>query len=161
MNNLYALQWLPSYFIPFFTLSYPTATPVNPDSFPHSTYYKTGVLDGCFIITCIAVMAILRDVVRVFIMEPFARWKLTRSWHRSNALHLQQNGNKNGVMNGNGHAEHVNGHYPPKSIMSARDARKIHRSVLRFAEQGWSAIYYTVQWSFGFVRGIMQLRCHV
>lgn len=25
----------------------------------------------------------------------------------------------------------------------------MHRSVLRFAEQGWSVVYYTLQWSFG------------
>ncbi|KAG2146777.1 TLC domain-containing protein [Suillus clintonianus] len=150
MNSHNALQWLPSYIVPFVSLSYPTPPPLNPDSFHHSTYYKTGVLDGCFIITCIAIMAVLRDVVRIFVMEPFARWKLTRAWERSKSQHIQQNGNKNGVMNGNGHAGHANGDSKPKSVMSARDARKIHRSVLRFAEQGWSAIYYTLQWSFGF-----------
>ncbi|OAX33934.1 longevity assurance proteins LAG1/LAC1 [Rhizopogon vinicolor AM-OR11-026] len=150
MNSLYSLQWLPSYILPFVTLSYPTTPPLNPDSFHHSAYYTTGLLDGCLVITCIAVMAILRDVVRVYVMEPFARWKLTRDWQRSNALHLKQNGKQNGVVpNGNGHVEHINGG-PSKSTMSARDARKIHRSVLRFAEQGWSAIYYTLQWSFGF-----------
>lgn len=85
-------------------------------------------------------------------MEPFARWKLTRDWERLNPPNLQ-----NGAVNGNGHAEHVE-YPPPKSTMSPRDARKIHRSVLRFAEQGWSVIYYTLQWSFGFVRAFMQLR---
>ncbi|KAG1753980.1 TLC domain-containing protein [Suillus paluster] len=150
MNSHHAIQWLPSYIVPFVSLSYPTSPPTNPDSFHHSAYYTTGLLDGCFIVTCIAVMAILRDVARVFIMEPFARWKLTRTWEQSNASHIQQNGNKNGVMNGNGHAGHANGDCPPKKIMSPRDARKIHRSVLRFAEQGWSVIYYTLQWSFGF-----------
>jgi acyl-CoA-dependent ceramide synthase len=106
-------------------------------------------------------MAILRDVVRIFVLEPFARWKLTRTWERSNSNHIQQNGQKNGIINGNGHAGHANGDHKPKSVMSARDARKIHRSVLRFAEQGWSAIYYTLQWLFGFVRKFMQLSCHL
>ena len=151
MNSLYDSQWLPSYILPFVTLSYQTTAPVNPDSFHHSAYYRTGLLDGCLVITCIAVMAILRDVARVYIMEPFARWKLVRDWERLNPPSLQ-----NGVVNTNGFAEH--GEYPLKSTMSPRDARKIHRSVLRFAEQGWSVIYYTLQWSFGFVRAFMQLR---
>jgi acyl-CoA-dependent ceramide synthase len=106
-------------------------------------------------------MAVMRDVVRIFVLEPFARWKLTRTWERSNSNRIQQNGQKNGLINGNGHAGHANGDYKPKSVMSARDARKIHRSVLRFAEQGWSAIYYTLQWLFGFVRNSMQLSCHL
>ncbi|KAJ8593301.1 longevity assurance proteins LAG1/LAC1 [Rhizopogon salebrosus TDB-379] len=150
MSSPYGLHWLPSYVLPFVTLSYPTDAPVNPDSFHHSAYYGTGFQDGCLIITCIAVMAILRDLVRVYILEPFAKWKLTRDWERLHPPHLQPNGKQNGVANGNGHAEHIHGEYPSKSAMSPRDARKIHRSVLRFAEQGWSAIYYTLQWSFGF-----------
>lgn len=161
MSSPYGLHWLPSYVLPFVTLSYPTAAPVNPDSFHHSAYYGTGFQDGCLIITCIAVMAILRDLVRVYILEPFAKWKLTRDWERLHPPHLQPNGKQNGVANGNGHAEHIHGEYPSKSAMSPRDARKIHRSVLRFAEQGWSAIYYTLQWSFGFVRAFPQLRWHV
>ncbi|OBZ77140.1 Sphingosine N-acyltransferase lag1 [Grifola frondosa] len=80
-------------------------------------------------------------------MEPFARWKLTRDLMRSKkrkALLLNGNGKANGVPNGNGHAVHVDG---PE--ISKREARKMHRSVLRFAEQGWSVIYYTCQWCFG------------
>lgn len=154
MNSLHGSQWLSSYFLPFITLSYPTDPPPNPDSFYHSAYYGTGLLDACLIITCIAVMAVLRDLVRVYVMEPFARWKLTRDWERLQPIHKQ-----NGLVNG--HADHVNLDSSSRSPMSARDARKMHRSVLRFAEQGWSAIYYSLQWSFGFVRAFAQLKCHV
>ncbi|KAH7908494.1 TLC domain-containing protein [Hygrophoropsis aurantiaca] len=152
MNAFQLSEWLPSFLLPFFTLSYPTDAPVRPDSFHDSPYYNTGLLDGCIIVTCIAVMAVLRDISRIYIMEPFAKWKLTRDWKRSKT-HLPNgttngaaNGVTNGTANGNGHSVYTNGkdpHMPPKQ------ARKIHRSVLRFAEQGWSAIYYTVQWSFG------------
>ncbi|KAH7930101.1 longevity assurance proteins LAG1/LAC1 [Leucogyrophana mollusca] len=150
MNSLQAPEWLPSFLIPFVTLSYPTDAPAHPDSFHDSPYYNTGLLDGCLIVTCIAVMAVLRDVTRVYMMEPFAKWKLTRDWKRSKTLapngNCNGNGAVNGTSNGNGHSVYTNGndtHIPPKQ------ARKIHRSVLRFAEQSWSAIYYTVQWSYG------------
>jgi len=35
-------------------------------------------------------------------------------------------------------------------VSTAQELRKVHRSVLRFAEQGWSAIYYPLQWCYGF-----------
>ncbi|KAI0796838.1 longevity assurance proteins LAG1/LAC1 [Abortiporus biennis] len=165
-------QWLPSFVVPFFTLSYPVPAPAEPDSFPNSNYYRTGILDGCFIITCIAVMAVLRDFTRLAIMEPFAKWWLTSRLRRQHAAeaHLANgnghsngaaNGYANGVANGkaNGSAKHIsngaangsaNGHAMtlPKSI-SKREAAHIHRHVIRFAEQGWSVIYYTYQFLFG------------
>ncbi|EMD40841.1 hypothetical protein CERSUDRAFT_131154 [Gelatoporia subvermispora B] len=147
MNTAEAPGWLPSFLIPFFTLSYPTAPPAVPDSFHNSRYYQTGLLDGCLIITCIAVMAVLRDVTRLFIMEPFARWKLKRDLiHRKGRQAAKANGNgkANGVAGANGHAA------PNGALsISKAEARKMHRSVLRFAEQGWSVIYYTCQWCFG------------
>jgi len=147
MQSLEVSEWLPSFLIPFFTLSYPTSRPAAPDSFSQSNYYDTGPLDGCLIIACIAVMAVLRDVTRIYIMEPFARWKLTRDLIRSKrckAAKLNGNGKANGVANGNGHAVHADA----LSITKA-EKRKMHRSVLRFAEQSWSVIYYTCQWCFG------------
>ncbi|KAJ7129742.1 TLC domain-containing protein [Mycena epipterygia] len=124
---------LSPYLAPFFGLSHPTDTPAEPDSFPDSTYYNTGPKDLCFVITCIAVMAILRDALRLGVFEPFARWKLARdmAYRRSK------------TMNGNGKA---NGH---SSAVSKKELRHMHRSVIRFAEQGWSAAYYPLQWSFG------------
>ncbi|KAK7696028.1 hypothetical protein QCA50_000669 [Cerrena zonata] len=153
MNTLEAPEWLPSFAIPFFTLSYPTPPPAVPDSFPNSKYYSTGLLDGCLIITIIAVFAILRDVARVYIMEPFAHWKLTRDLRLKHAKAVgrangKANGHSspsktNGVANGNGHAA------PQEFVITKAEARHLHRSVIRFAEQGWSFIYYTAQWSFG------------
>ncbi|KAJ7667969.1 TLC domain-containing protein [Mycena polygramma] len=134
------MSFVEDWVAPFYSLSYRTDGPAQPDSFPNSVYYKTGTKDVCLIITCMAVMAVLRDVLRLNVFEPFAEWKLTRDleYKRSNAL----NGNgkaANGNGNGNGHS----------GVISKKEQRLLHRSVLRFAEQGWSAVYYPLQWSFG------------
>lgn len=159
MNSLQVSQWLPSFLIPFFTLSHPTSPPPDPDSFHDSLYYTTGILDACVIVSCIAVMAVLRDITRVYLMEPFAKWKLTRDWERSQRKKIKANGAPNGSVNGssipNGVAGHRKGEHAPLT-MSKRDARKIHRSMLRFAEQGWSFIYYTVNFAFGVVSNLHQ-----
>ncbi|KAI0368088.1 longevity assurance proteins LAG1/LAC1 [Pilatotrama ljubarskyi] len=151
MNTDQAPAWLPKPLIPFFILSYPTAPPAQPDSFPTSNYYGTGLLDGCIIITCIAVMAVLRDVTRIYVMEPFARWKLSRDLRLSKQKQAalangngKANGHANGHANGNGHAAHANG-----SAISRQEAKKMQRSVIRFAEQGWSVVYYLAQMCFG------------
>lgn len=147
-------EWLPPHLIPFFSLSYPTDTPKEPDSFPNSAYYNTGRQDLCLIITCIAVMAILRDALRLGVFEPFARWKLMRDLNRRKREKLQ-NGRANGKANGhsNGHSiTNGNGNGHVASVSTPRELHKMHRSVLRFAEQGWSVVYYTLQWSFGLVR---------
>jgi very-long-chain ceramide synthase len=139
------LSFLRPCLAPFFSLSYPTDTPANVDSFPNFPYYTTGPLDACLVITCIAVMAVLRDIVRLAILEPFARWHLSRDLRRK----IGQQSPK--VRNGNGNPHyhpHANGDARP---ISKREAHLMHRSVLRFAEQGWSALYYSLQWTFGFV----------
>ncbi|KAI0677068.1 longevity assurance proteins LAG1/LAC1 [Trametes maxima] len=153
MNTDQAPAWLPSHVVPFFTLSYPTSPPAQPDSFPNSNYYGTGPLDFCVIITAIALMAVLRDATRIYVMEPFARWKLARdlrlSKQKKTALanrngDAKANGAANGHANGNGHAPHANG-----SAISTKEAKKMKRSVIRFAEQGWSVVYYTGMIPFG------------
>lgn len=188
MNAQQAIARLPPFLVPFFTFSYPTAPPAVPDSFPNSSYYNTGPLDACIIISCIAVMAVLRDVARLYLLEPFARWKLTRDIRlQRNAKTTITNGKTNGVTNGhtatsdsangetkengeakatgveygNGHAvlsatnKHANGNehiiYAQGIALSRKEAKRIHRSVLRFAEQGWSVISYTFVWCFGLV----------
>jgi len=150
MDALYSKKWLPSYLEPFFFLSYPTDTPKDMDSFPSSMYYSTGRQDLCLIITCITVMAILRDALRLGVFEPFARWKLSRDLdlqHQRDMLQgladAKMDGQTNGMANGNGHVADGSPSY------SARELRQVHRSVLRFAEQGWSVVYYSFQWSFG------------
>ncbi|KAF8076331.1 TLC domain-containing protein [Lyophyllum atratum] len=158
MTTLFMTERLPSYLVPFFSLSYPTATPKNTDSFPNSAYYTTGLLDLCLVVTCIAVMAILRDALRLGVFEPFARWKLSRDLRNRKKLKASDaaangksightNGHANGHVNGtsNGKSPAANGVAQPTS----KELQKMHRSVLRFAEQGWSVVYFTLQWSFG------------
>jgi very-long-chain ceramide synthase len=150
MNSFQFIERLPSYLVPFFSLSYPTDKPPNTDSFHNAAYYNTGPLDACLIITCIAVMALLRDAARLGIMEPFARWKLMRDLHerRKRRANGKPNGKVYGVAHSNGHAVHANGDVYQTP---ATELRLVHRCVLRFAEQGWSFIYYTVQWCNGLV----------
>jgi very-long-chain ceramide synthase len=141
-------EWVPSFLEPFLVLSYPVEPPKNPDSFTNSRYYRDGPKDLCFMVTCILVMAILRDALRLAVFEPFARWKLNRDALkrlRKSSSQKQGNGHANGHSNG-----HANGH--STNTLSVRDKRRIERSVLRFAEQGWSAVYYPAWWCFGFVR---------
>ncbi|KAJ7179942.1 TLC domain-containing protein [Mycena crocata] len=135
---------LSPYVAPFFFLSYRTDTPTNADSFPDSAYYNTGAKDVCLMITCIAVMAILRDVLRLCVFEPFARWKLGRDMEFSRFKRLNGNGKANGKANGNGTA---NGH--SEAAMVKKELRHMNRSIIRFAEQGWSVVYYPVQLAFG------------
>jgi acyl-CoA-dependent ceramide synthase len=138
---------LPSFLVPFVTFSYPVTAPAVPDSFYRSSYYKTGLLDVCFVVTCIAVMAVLRDVTRLGLLEPFARWKLTRDVENSKKIKV--NGQALGLANG-----HSNGNalYPNVRRTTQKEERKMHRKVLRFAEQGWSVTYYSLTWCYGLVR---------
>lgn len=94
-------------------------------------------------------MAVLRDAARLGLMEPFARWKLTRDLEHSR--NVKVNRNVQGLANGHGHS---NGHaiYPKSSVAAQKEDRKVHRKVLRFAEQSWSVIYYTLTWCYGLVR---------
>ncbi|PPQ79540.1 hypothetical protein CVT25_003422 [Psilocybe cyanescens] len=160
MDKVYAVALSP-YLTPFYTLQYPTDTPTDTDSFHDSAYYNVGKLDICLVITFIAIMAILRDAFRLLIFEPFARWKLFRDLkHRQQTKALEEkksNGAANGRANGNGngHAANGNGHsnghtngvsLPPPTL---KELRQLNHKVLRFAEQGWSVVYYTLQWAFG------------
>ncbi|KDQ64276.1 hypothetical protein JAAARDRAFT_117612 [Jaapia argillacea MUCL 33604] len=181
MNNSQLIPgWFPPVLLPFVSLSYPIDTPAQPDSFPNSSYYGTGRMDACLLVTFIAVMAVVRDAARLGVLEPFARWKLTRDLHarrKRKALRLGKskgagsgsatppspigNGSpslSNGDAipalangNANGHAEidrEIPEKLPPLSVLS-KEEKKIHRSVLRFAEQGYSVIYYAFSWLFG------------
>ncbi|KAK7061675.1 putative longevity assurance proteins LAG1/LAC1 [Favolaschia claudopus] len=133
------MAFIEDWLVPFYTLSYRTDPPARTDSFHDSTYYTTGVKDVFFIISCMALMAVLRDLLRLNVFEPFAKWKLTRDLkYKQSKL---SNGSSNGQPNGNGH--HANG------VISKKEQKLIHRSVIRFAEQGWSAVYYPIQWGFG------------
>jgi acyl-CoA-dependent ceramide synthase len=173
MNVQRAPEWLPSFLVPFITLSYPIDPPAEPDSFVNSHYYSTGLLDGCLIISYIAVMAVLRDVVRVYILEPFACWILTRNSRNAkkrvvSAAIGAANGVSTGIINGtanggtvphgNGSANgHTNGSHAGTNgngvhKMGSKEKRQLRKSVLRFAEQGWALTSYTINWAFGLVR---------
>ncbi|TFK28788.1 longevity assurance proteins LAG1/LAC1 [Coprinopsis marcescibilis] len=175
--SLPSIDWLWPSLAVFTQLSYPTETPANPDSFPNSTYYKAGPLDLFLIVSFIAVMAILRDVLRLGVFEPFAKWKLMRDLKRKclsprkangtakacvdgNGVHTNghanghTNGNTNGSAikqaNGNGQAKAgANGKAPTTFNPTTKQLKLVERSVMRFAEQGWSVVYYTFSWSFG------------
>lgn len=148
---------LPSYVAPFFSLQYPTETPAHPDSFPHSAYYNAGKFDICILISCVAAMALLRDAFRLGLFEPLARWKLLRDLElkrkgTSNEPNYRVNGDaSHHIANGNGNNEYANDKSTAVTA-SRKELRQLNRSVLRFAEQGWSVVYYSLQWSFGLVR---------
>ncbi|KAJ7068217.1 TLC domain-containing protein [Mycena amicta] len=124
---------VPPYLAPFFALSHRTDPPANPDSFHNWPHYSTGPQDVCFIITCIAVMAVLRDILRLYVFEPFAEWRLMKNLNQKR-LAAGTSSKTNGHANG---------------TPSKKDLQHIHRSVIRFAEQGWSAVYYPIQFVFG------------
>ncbi|KAG7097015.1 hypothetical protein E1B28_004408 [Marasmius oreades] len=153
MNSFSASEWLHPRLLPFFTLSYPTDPPKNPDSFHNTQYYGTGLQDLCLIVTIIAVYAIIRDVFRLGVFEPFARWKLNRDLQQNcSTRELKHSdsvviGNGRSSLNGNGHVT-VNGN-GKVTRPNKKEQRKLHRRVLRFAEQGWPIIYYPLQTAFG------------
>lgn len=163
-------EWLPRVLVPFFTLSYPVPRPEHPDSFFNSNYYGRGFLDIFFAIAWVGVLAFLREVLRLGILEPFARSVLYHMDAKEQKLNSSRNAKP---TNGNGHA---NGHTAPaktplkplpiestssnpsQQIIPKRPkgmdkvAWKRERSTLRFAEQGWQFVYYSVYWPLGFVR---------
>ena len=150
-----------AYLEPFYTLQSPTDAPTKTDSFHNSAYYDVATLDICLVITYIAIMAVLRDVLRLWVFEPFAKWKLTRDLKRRRqrkaALAKAANGsanshvaNGNHLANGNGHLNGAaNGNTLPPP--TRKELRQLNHRVIRFAEQGWSFVYYTAQWAFGLV----------
>jgi very-long-chain ceramide synthase len=165
MDYLFNPNRLPSPLVPFVTLSYPVEPSVKPDSIPNSSYYEIGYRDICLIISLISMMAILRDAARVLLLEPFANWTLTRDWRRRQAsksgsstpdlkasvnnFSINANGKGNGSPTTIGSTEKLVADRPAEN---SPEARRIRHAVIRFAEQGWQAIYYLVQWSLGLVR---------
>lgn len=157
---------LPSGFSPadifsaFTSISHQVPRPAQPDSFPDSTYHDIGWLDVFLIISLIALMAILRDATRLLILEPFAHWKLTRDCEARHAKHsngsasladlkiIPANGKSNGTSHNGTIAEKPGASRLPGS---PSERRRIRRSVIRFAEQGWMFIYYLAEFLFGIV----------
>ena len=133
--------------------------PLKTDSFHGSQYFGTGWLDICTIVGLIAAMAILRDLARIFVFEPFAHWKLSKDLE-AKKLAASKNGGSSSALkvpletNGvaNGHRTNGDVH---KITFTAAEKRKVHRSVLRFAEQGWALLCYSFQFGFGFASLIL------
>jgi acyl-CoA-dependent ceramide synthase len=176
MNTAAAPAWLPSPVVPFVTLSYPTALPAHPDAFADWGFYDHGRLDICFLVGCIVTFALLRDVFRLGVFEPLARWKLTRDLRLASARRSHANGN--GAAHANGEVTaHANGNGKLDSLTdgvadivanqlnhsagaiavkespatSRKELRTLKRQVTRFAEQGWLLVYYTFSLSLGIV----------
>ncbi|KAJ7686025.1 TLC domain-containing protein [Mycena rosella] len=118
------VNWLPPYLAPFFALSHRTDAPSAPDAFPDSAHYNTGPQDVCLLITCMTAMAVLRDVLRLGVFEPFVRWRLASRREKGESSYSNRRA-------------------------SRKEGRRMHRTVLRFAEQGWPAVYYPLQFVFG------------
>lgn len=163
MNASVLPSWVLPYIIPFFSLSYPTDPPPKTDSFHDSQHFGNGWLDICTIVGLIAAMAILRDLARLCIFEPFAHWKLTKDL-RAKKLAASKNGGSwspspkaKSVSNGATNGHHVNGG-AQEITFSAVEKRRVHRSVLRFAEQGWALLCYSFQCGFGFVSPFSSFR---
>lgn len=156
MNTNVLPSWVPPYVIPFFSLSYPTDPPSKTNAFHHSQYFGTGWLDICTIVGLIAAMAILRDLARLYVFEPFAHWKLTKDLRAKKLAASKNRGSRSPslkpglVPNGPTNGHHVNGDAHGITF-TAVEKRKVHRSVLRFAEQGWALLCYSFQCGFGLV----------
>lgn len=146
-----AFQKVEPYLAPFYTLQYPITTPNATDSFHSSPYYVAGKLDICMVISMIAGMAILRDVLRLGFFEPFARWKLYRDRRKKRA--------KSSGTSSPTKTEKFRNLTTNNGIVSSsptiKEVRLIERSVMRFAEQGWSMIYYPLQCGFGIVSSLL------
>jgi acyl-CoA-dependent ceramide synthase len=148
--------WVTTYVAPFFSLSYPTNPPPKTDSFHHSQHFETGWLDVCTIIGLISAMAILRDLARLCVFEPFARWKLSKDLRAKKLAASKNRGSSSpslktkSVTNGAANGHQANGN-ARGVFFTAGEKRRMHRSVLRFAEQGWALMCYTFQCGFGLV----------
>ena len=129
MNTEAAPPWLPFQLVPFFTLSYPTPRPAQPDSFSDFNYYATGLVDGFFVVTAIRRHGCHPQPHAPLCMGAFSRWKLTRDPRNSkpNKLaHANGNSKANGALNGNRHTA--------QDTITPVEKRKMNRSVMRFAE---------------------------
>lgn len=111
---------------PFFALSYPVATPANPDAFPDSQFYGIGPRDGLFVLGWSIIFTLLRELTMKS-FRPIARY-------RFQALASRKSDKKE------------------TGAKLAKQAAAREKKVGRFGEQGWSFVYYTVAWFAGMVR---------
>ncbi|KAG8927189.1 sphingosine N-acyltransferase lag1 [Tulasnella sp. 418] len=137
-------------FAAFTRLSYP-ASPSALNFFPQYQHYDKGWLDVPFVIGWTLVFAIAREVIMRWVCAPFMQWWLLRE-EQQRAL-ARRKSTKQSYMNGS-LANGVTRPTKPKRTRSQAD-RMREKKVTRFAEQGWSFVYYTYSWVFG-----MYIHCH-
>ncbi|KAH7105404.1 longevity assurance proteins LAG1/LAC1 [Auriculariales sp. MPI-PUGE-AT-0066] len=151
LNTTYdaALSLLPSYAVPFFSLSYPLPPPEKPDSFPNASYYGLGPLDLCLFVTWIAVLGVVREFTRIVVFEPIGRWYLTRKdaeADRRRAALKQPSGVPAEKKPANGNTT-AHATAQPKKLSKREQLRE--RCVQRFGEQGYQLAYFVIYWSYG------------
>lgn len=149
----------------------------NPTFFPQYPAYEPGWLDLAFVAGWTLIFALLREFMMRGVFAPFMRYWIRREHRASQARKASRtrgkkqeaspltNGHSTTVSVANGHGvngvgqelrarkgviEHASGHeLQSKSKGPTKRQRLEEKKVTRFAEQGWSFLYYIVYWSFG------------
>lgn len=113
-------------------LSYPVATPAG-----GKQRYIKGPDDLLFVLGAFLVLVVLREAAMRLVFAPCARrWVVDAQLAPSAA-----------ATDGK-----------PARVPTAKQVRRQQKAATRFAEQGWSALYYTIFWSFGVVSPCPSLR---
>ncbi|KAG8862235.1 sphingosine N-acyltransferase lag1 [Tulasnella sp. 330] len=172
-----SLDWVvqPSAFV---QLSYPLPkSAAHSNFFPDYRHYGKGRLDILFVIGWAVLFFLAREVVMQGCLAPFMRRWLAHQDARTrkskvvepslNGYSTGPEGYTNGHATGSEHEEklkasrqnlhsrhNTNGTIsppptPPNSRRLRREAKIREKKVIRFAEQGWTVVYYTVSWAFG------------
>lgn len=83
-------------------------------------------------------MAVLRDLFRLRVFEPFARRKLTRDAQRTKG------------PPGSTAKVHANGTSSlSQQKLTVKERKKLEHAVIRFSEQGWTFVYAMTVWAYG------------
>lgn len=156
----------------FIGLSYPVPIPADADSYFDATYYNKGPKDLLFIATWVVLLAFFREVLMRLFFMPIARWRLESLAAAKRGARLTRTKPKGNTVGEKlvstppkptpvrqRQAPNANSR-PVKSwteTKKSRDAKLLERNVVRFAEQGWSLVYYSVFWALGMVRFVSGL----
>jgi acyl-CoA-dependent ceramide synthase len=98
-----------------------------------STRSLKGPKDLLFLLGAFAVLVVLREVTMRLVFAPCARRWVVEA-------------------NGDAQARQTAAEGKPARPSTGKELRRQQKAATRFAEQGWSALYYTIFWSFGVVR---------
>ncbi|KAL7409399.1 TLC domain-containing protein [Mrakia frigida] len=111
---------------PFLHLSYPTTTSSS------TTTYLKGPRDLAFIFSSFLAFTLLREILMRFVFAPIARRYVPNAGGGSEVELKKEKGGGGG-----------------KRKVGETELRVRSKASTRFAEQGWSLLYYVVYWSFG------------